>query len=132
MEALAVACRNFENAIVGHEEDDVAGGIHYGRADLAVFEMAVDLSAQHGIHIAVDIRRDILPNVFAIDLHTRLPNHPRFAAGAKALSDGVRSFCNIARARCNLTLTAPSVIPSTCALSCTSSSSTSRSWTTSR
>jgi hypothetical protein len=37
--------------------------------------MTVDFGAQSGIHVSVDIRRDVLPDVLAIDLHTRLPNH---------------------------------------------------------
>src|ERR1700676_1704576 len=100
-----------------------------------MFKMTVDLGAQLGAHVPVDIGEDVIPNGFAIDLHTRLPNHlcpQRGEAGANSFNSGTSSFCNIVRARCNLTFTDPAVIPSTSAVSCTSSSSMSRSCTTSR
>jgi hypothetical protein len=78
MEAFTEAGRNFEDAIIGHQDHDVPGGVHHGRTDLTMLEVSDDFRAQHIIHIAVNIRGDIVPNVFAVDLHARLPNSPRF------------------------------------------------------
>src|SRR5271165_6391968 len=132
MQPVAEACGNLEDAVIGNQYNNIVSRIHHCGADLAMLQMAVDFGAQDCVHISVDIRRDVLPDVLAIDLHTRLPNHERLAAGANPFKIGTNSFCNSVLARCNLTFTEPGVIPSTSEVSWTSSSSISLSWTTSR
>src|SRR6202035_4080735 len=132
MQPLAESSGNFKDAIVGHKHNHVACRVQDRGANLAVLQVTVDFYAQDGVHIPVDIRRDVLPDMTAIDLHTRLPNHDRLVAGANPFNTGTNAFCNMIRARCSLTFTDPGVIPSTSAVSCTSSSSMSRNCTTSR
>src|SRR5215472_5758049 len=116
MKPAAETCGEFEDTVVGNENDNVAGGIEHCRANLAGLKVAFDALAQFGVQLVVNVRRDVLPDVFAIDSHARHPNSPA-CFGANGFSFGARTRCNIARARCSLTLTAPSLIPSTAAVS---------------
>jgi len=76
MESLAEAGGKLEDAVVGHEDDDIARGIQNCGADLAGFEMFVDLAAQSCVHIALDVSGDVLPDVFAVDPHARPHKRP--------------------------------------------------------
>ena len=46
VEALTEAGGQLEDAVVGNQNDEVAGGVKNRGADLAGFEMAVDFGAQ--------------------------------------------------------------------------------------
>src|SRR3954454_24367721 len=116
MQPLAEAGGQLKYPLVGHQYDHVARRIEHRRADFARLQVALDALAQFGIHLAVDIRRDVLPYVFAIDSHARHPNSP-LRLGANPFNFGASLFCKSARARCNRTLTAPSLIPSAPAVS---------------
>src|ERR1039458_7849199 len=131
MQALAKAGGQLKDSVVGHQDHDVPCRVQHGRADLAGLQMAVDLGAQDRVHLAVDIRGDVFPHVFAIDPHAPHPNSP-LRLGASPFNRGARSRCRSARARCNRTLTAPSLISSATAVSLMSISSMSLSSTTFR
>src|SRR5579863_5173872 len=125
MQPLTVASGKLEDAIVGNQDDYIAGRIEHRRADLAGFEMPVDLLPQLRVQIALDVSREILPNMLAVDSHARPPKRP-LRLGANAFSRGASSFCSMARARCSRTFTAASLIPRTAAVSRISNSSMSR------
>jgi len=131
MQPLAESSRQLKYAIVRHEHHHVAGRVQHRRADLARLQMSVDLRAHCRVKLAVNVTRDMFPDVFAVDPHLPHPNNP-LLFGAKPFSFGARSRCSRARARCSLTLTAPSVTPSAVAVSRTSISSMSLSNTTLR
>ena len=114
--------RQFEHAFADYENDDVACGVEDCGTDLARLEIALDVSAQLGIDLASDVRRDLLADVIAVDSHLPHPNRP-LRLGANPFNFGARLFCNRAPARCRQTLTAPSLIPSVAQVSRTSISS---------
>ena len=76
MEALAEADWEFEGAVVGGENDDVAGGIENGRADFAVLEVAFNVGAEFDRDTVVNVVGDVSPDVFAVQFHGILPQNP--------------------------------------------------------
>src|SRR5580704_4249445 len=122
MQSFTKAGRQFVDAFVRYENDNVARGVEHSGTDFARLKMTLDAGAQLGIDLAVDVRRDVLPDVFAIDSHAPHPNRP-LRLGANPFNSGASFFCKKARARCKRTLTAPSVIPSAALVSRTSISS---------
>src|SRR5207249_12246627 len=86
------------------------------RADFAVLQVALDVLAQLRVDTPVDVLRDVLPHVFALEFHNALPKN-LLRAGAVVFRQGTRRFCSMIRARCSRTFTAPVVIPSACAVS---------------
>jgi hypothetical protein len=83
VEAFAVAYREFEGAIVGSEDEDVAGGIEDGGADLAVLEVQLDFAEEQRIELVIEILGDVFPNIFASDTHGEiLPKKPLRAGRA--------------------------------------------------
>src|SRR4051812_5716445 len=131
MESFAESGWEFKDAVVCHENDHIAGGIEHGGAYLACLEMPVDVGAELRVYVVLDVGRDVLPDVFAVDSHLRPPNQRRFV-GAKPLSWGARSRCSRALARCSRTFTEASLIPIAAAVSLISISSMSLSSTTLR
>ena len=90
MKALAEAGGEFENAVVGQQDNDIAGGVEDSRADFAGFEVAVDFGAQFGVNLAVDVGGDLFPDVLSIDLHLAHPKSP-LRRGTKPFNLGARS-----------------------------------------
>lgn len=131
MKTPAEASRQFEHPLVRQQHHHIPRRIKHGRANLAGLQMTIDFSAQFGLYLAIDIRRDILPHVFAVDSHEPHPKSP-LLLGANPFNFGASALCKMARARCSLTLTAPSEMPSAPAISRTSISSMSLSITTLR
>ena len=91
VKALTEAGGEFEDAVVCHEDDDVARGIEDGGTDLAGLKMLIDFRAQFGVHLGIDVGGDVLPDVFAVDSHLPHPNKP-LRLGAKLSSRGARCF----------------------------------------
>lgn len=71
VEPIAESGGKLEHAIVRDQDHDVTRGVQYGRANLAGLKVVIDLSAQLGVNLAVNVVRDMLPNVFAVDPHCR-------------------------------------------------------------
>src|SRR5260370_17430314 len=131
MQSLAVPHRQFERPVVRSQNQNIPRGIQNRRADFAVFQVQFDFFTQLGIHSLVDVLRDVLPDVFAIQFHSALPKNP-LRAGAVVFRNGTSRFCSIIRARCSRTFTAPGLIPSACAVSSMFCSSRSLKTNTSR
>ena len=89
MKAFAEAGWKFEDAIIGHQNHDVSGRIEHRRAYLTRLQVPVNLGAELRIYIVLDVGRDVLPDVFAVDSHLRPPNQLRFA-GANPFNCGAR------------------------------------------
>jgi hypothetical protein len=69
VEAFAVADGEFEGAIVGGEDEDVASGIEDGGTDLAVLEVQFDFAEEHRVELVIEIFRDVFPDLFASETH---------------------------------------------------------------
>jgi hypothetical protein len=77
VKAGAVAYGKLEGAIVGGEDEDVAGGIENGGARFAVLEVQFDFAEKQRIELVIEILGDVFPNVFASDTHGEiLPKKP--------------------------------------------------------
>src|SRR5260370_23239676 len=131
VQPFAVSHRQFKREVVRRQDQNIPRGIQDRRADFAVFEVQLDFFTKLGIHRLVDVLRDVLPNVFAIQFHSALPKNP-LRAGAVVFRNGTSRFCSIIRARCRRTFTAPVLIPSACAVSSMFCSSRSLKTNTSR
>jgi|SRR5271170_2325054 len=65
MQALTEVEWQFENTIIGHENDDVACGVDDGGADFAVREMAFDICTNLSVEGVVNVFGDAVPDVAA-------------------------------------------------------------------
>src|SRR5258708_13241691 len=124
MQSLAVAYRQLKRAVIGWEDQNVAGGIQNRRADLAMLQVPLNLHAQFWRDAVVNVVGDVCPNVFAVQFHGILPQNP-LRAGAVVFKSGAKLFCSIIRARCSLTFAMFSLMSKAAAVSATLNSSTS-------
>jgi len=76
VQPLAESGGNLVDTLVGHQHNDIACGVNRRRADGTVVQMTVDLIAQFLTDFAVDVRRDVIPHVLAVNLHDHPPNQP--------------------------------------------------------
>ena len=70
MKSFAETGRKFKDAIVGNKNDYIPGGIEDSGAYFTGLEVLVDVGAQGGIDIAVNVGGDVLPDVFRSEEHT--------------------------------------------------------------
>src|SRR5208283_3192774 len=117
VQALAVADGQFIGAVVGSENQHIARGIQNRGAHFAVFQVLLDLPAHFRRNLLIEIFRDVFPNAFALQIHWNSLPKKLFRAGTLPFRYGTSIFCNIMRARCSLTFTAATVIPSAAAVS---------------
>ena len=66
VEAFAVAYGELEGAIIGGEDDDVAGGVKHSGADLAGGKMALHIGAHRWIERVIDVIGDVVPHMAAV------------------------------------------------------------------
>jgi hypothetical protein len=69
VEAFAVADGEFEGAIVGGEDEDVASGIEDGGTNFTVLEVQFDFAEEQRIELVIEIFRDVFPDLFASETH---------------------------------------------------------------
>ena len=81
MQPLAVSNWQFERPVIRCQDQDISRRIQDCRADFAVLQVAFDVLAQLRVDAPVDVLRDVLPNVFALEFHSALPKNP-LRAGA--------------------------------------------------
>jgi hypothetical protein len=67
VETRAVSDGELEDAFIGSEDEDVAGGIENSGADFAVLEVLLDHGAHFGGESVVEKAGDVIPDVFAVD-----------------------------------------------------------------
>src|SRR6516164_6489880 len=134
MQALAIADGQCENPLVRDQIENVAGGIENGGAVTAIGQVLFDGGAQLRCDPAVNVIRNFLPNVFAVQHHDppalrlNIPSSPpRFM-----FNRGASTFCSMSRARRTRVFTTPSLTPSMATVSAILKSCTSLSTRTSR
>jgi hypothetical protein len=66
VQTLAVVDGKLEYAIIGYQNDDVAGGVKHSRADLAVSKVSFDIGAYLWRESSVDVAGDVVPYMFAV------------------------------------------------------------------
>jgi hypothetical protein len=121
MKPLTETQWQLEDSFVSSEDQNISGGIQNRRANLTVFQMFLDFVSFRIFQVIVEVTRDVIPDVFAI---YNQENHLRVRL--TCFSCGASVFCNIIRARSNLTFTAAVEMPRASADSFTLNSSTSR------
>ena len=92
MQALAEVEGQLEDALVSHENDDVASGVNYCGADFAVSQVAFDIGANLRVERVVDIFGDAVPDVAAAQSHDSLPKVRRFGSALVASRSFGTSF----------------------------------------
>src|SRR5437879_6091663 len=122
MQSFAVAHRQFERTVIRRQDQNISSRIQDSRTNLAVFQVPLDILAQLGVDASIDVFRNVFPHVFAVELHSALPNNP-LRAGTAVLRKGTNCFWSRMRARCNRTFTTPGFSPSASAVSSMFSSS---------
>jgi hypothetical protein len=66
VEALAITDREFEDAVVCGEDEDVTRGVEDSGADLAVREMFFNVGAGLGVERVIEIAGDVVPDMAAV------------------------------------------------------------------
>src|SRR5215470_2974599 len=131
MQTFAEINWQFEDAVIRHQNDDVARGIKHCRADFAMGQVLLYISAHGRIERPIDILGDAIPYVSAVQNHRNLLSIPLFFCSFHSIRrSGTSFFCSKRRARCRRTFTNAMEIPSASAVSFTLNSSTSRRITT--
>jgi hypothetical protein len=65
VQTFAVVYGKLKYAIIGYQDDDVAGGVKHSRADFAVSKVPLDIGAYLWRESSVDVAGDVVPYVFA-------------------------------------------------------------------
>jgi hypothetical protein len=112
MQPLAEPRRQFEHPIVGHQHDYVPRRVEHRRANLAGLQVLGRSPRAAPRPPRRRCRRRCAPTRVCSRSSCAQP-HPNspLRLGANPFSRGASSRCSSARARCSLTLTAPSVMP---------------------
>jgi hypothetical protein len=66
MQPLAVANRQFEDAVVRYEDKDIAGGIEDSRADFAMLEVFLHTVPRLRVERVIQIAGDVVPDMLAL------------------------------------------------------------------
>src|SRR5262249_5583438 len=109
--------RQIDHALVTKQLDNIPCAFQYGIATLALLEMGVHGCAQIRLNVALEIIRDLLPHLLAVDYHGLVP----FANCNRVLhappNPGANKSLNMSRARKSRVLTDAVEIPRALAVS---------------